>query len=68
MALTLRTDAELEDALTTLAEAEGISRQEVIRRAVMERHERSGHRKRVAESSTRMLDQWGDVLDRLRSV
>jgi predicted transcriptional regulator len=68
MALTLRTDAELEDALTTLAEAEGISRQEVIRRAVMERHERSGHRKRVSESSTRMLDQWGDVLDRLGSV
>jgi predicted transcriptional regulator len=68
MALTLRTDAELEDALTTLAEAEGISRQEVIRRAVLERHERSGHRTRVAESSTRMLDRWGDVLDRLGSV
>lgn len=68
MAMTLRTDAELEQMLTDLAEAEGVSRQEVIRRAIVERHERSGHRARVEESSRRMLERWGDVLDRLGKV
>lgn len=68
MALTLRTDDELEQALTALADAEGTSRQEVIRRAVLDRYDRSGHRGRVADSSNRMLEQWGDVLDRLGTV
>jgi len=65
MAMTLRTDEELDHALTALAEEEGISRQEVIRRAVLDRHRRAGHVGRVEESSGRMIDQWGDVLDRL---
>ena len=68
MALTLRTDDELEAALAALAEAEGLSRQEVIRRAVLERYERAGHRAKVQASADRMLDRWGDVLDRLGSV
>lgn len=68
MAFTLRTDDELERALDTLAEAEGLSRQEVIRRAVLERCERSGHAARVGESTDRMLERWGDVLDRLGSA
>lgn len=68
MALTLRTDEELERALTTLAEQEGLSRQEIIRRAVLERYERAGHRARVEDSAQRMADRWGDVLDRLGSV
>lgn len=68
MAMTLRTDAELENALTTLAAAEGTSRQEIIRRAVLERYERAGHVARVTESSERMISKWGDVLDRLGSV
>ncbi len=68
MAMTLRTDDELEAALTALAEAEGTSRQEVIRRAVLERYERAGHQTRVAGSTTRLIEQWGDVLDRLGSV
>ena len=41
MALTLRTDEELDAALTALTELEGISRQEVIRRAVLDRLARS---------------------------
>lgn len=65
MALTLRTDDELERALDLLCEHEGLSRQEVIRRAVLERLERAGHRDRVAEASERLIDRWGDVLDRL---
>ncbi len=65
MAMTLRTDDQLERALTELAETEGVSRQEVIRRAVLERHERTGHTARVEESADRLLERWGDVLDRL---
>jgi hypothetical protein len=68
MALTLRTDEELEQALAALAESEGLSRQEVIRRAVLERYERAGHRARVEASTDKLIDRWGDVLDRLGSV
>lgn len=68
MALTLRTDDELERALDALAETEGLSRQEIIRRAVLERYERAGHRGRVEDSASRMLERWGDVIDRLGSV
>lgn len=68
MALTLRTDEELERALDALARSEGLSRQEIIRRSVLERYERSQHVDRVARSTERMLERWGDVLDRLQSV
>lgn len=68
MALTLRTDDELERALDALADSEGLSRQEVIRRAVLDRYERAGHAARRDDSVDRMLDRWGDVLDRLGSV
>ena len=68
MAFTVRTDEELERALDALAEGEGLSRQEIIRRAVLDRYERAGHGKRVSESTDRMLERWGDVLDRLGSV
>lgn len=68
MAMTLRTDAELEKALMELSSAEGTSRQEIVRRAVLERYERSGHAAEVEESSSRMIDRWGDVLDRLGTV
>jgi predicted transcriptional regulator len=65
MALTVRTDEELEKALDALAEEEGLSRQEVIRRAVLERYQRSDHARRVGDSTDRMVERWGDVLDRL---
>ena len=65
MAFTLRTDEALEQALDALAKAEGLSRQEVIRRAVIERYERAGHAQRVEDSADRMIERWGDVLDRL---
>ena len=68
MAMTLRIDDELEQALSSLASAENLSRQEVVRRAVLERYERAGHAARVSESSNRMVDRWNDVLDRLGSV
>jgi predicted transcriptional regulator len=65
MAMTLRIDDELERALAALAEAEGTSRQEIVRRAVLERHARSGHLARVQESSARLSEKWGDVIHRL---
>lgn len=68
MALTLRTDEELERALTALAQQEGLSRQEIIRRAVLERYERAGHRARVDDGAQRLVERWGDLLDRLGSV
>ena len=67
MALTVRTDEEMEEALSALSAAEGISRQEIIRRAILERYERSTHTARVADAATRMTQRWGDVLDRLGS-
>ena len=68
MALTLRTDDELGRALDLLCEQEGLSRQELIRRAVLERLERSGHRERVDAAAERAVSRWGDVLDRLGTV
>ena len=63
--MTLRTDAELDQALTELAEAEGTSRQEAIRRAVIEKRDRVSHRARVDVISKELLVEWADVLDRL---
>ena len=68
MAMTLRTDEELDRALSELAKAEGASRQEIIRRAVLERYERNVHTARVRDSSSRMIEQWGEVLERLGTV
>lgn len=68
MAMTLRTDEELEAALTALADSEGASRQEVVRRAVLDRYERAGHAARVEDSTSRMVDRWADVLNRLGTV
>jgi len=68
MAFTVRTDDQLEEALIALAADEGISRQEVIRRSVLERYERTGHVAQVARSTEQMITRWGDVLDRLGSA
>lgn len=65
MSLTLRTDAELDDALTALAALEGTSRQEVIRQAVLERLARTTHTSAVEASTAQMLEQWSDVIERL---
>jgi predicted transcriptional regulator len=68
MAMTVRTDDELDAALTALAAAEGTSKQEVIRRAVLDRLARSGHAAAVEASAARMTEKWGDVLHRLGTV
>ena len=68
MAFTLRTDEELEHALSALADREGLSRQEIIRRAVLERYDQTRHLEDVSGATDRMLERWGDVLQRLGSV
>jgi predicted transcriptional regulator len=68
MAFTVRTDPEFETALAALAEAEGLSRQEVVRRAVLERFHQSLHDDRVGESMNRLIERWGDVIDKLGSA
>jgi hypothetical protein len=68
MAFTIRTDEVLEQALSSLADREGLSRQEIVRRAVLERYQRSEHDDRVAAAGDRMLERWGDVLERLGTV
>ncbi len=65
VALTVRTDAEMERALTALTEAEGASRQEIIRRAVLERYERAAHVAHVDGVAAHLADRWEDVLGRL---
>jgi predicted transcriptional regulator len=65
MAFTIRTDSALEEALDALASAEGASRQEIVRRSVLERYERTAHVSRVNDSTQRMVARWSDVLERL---
>ncbi len=67
MAFTIRTDEELEAALDALAAAEGLSRQEVVRRAVLDRFRQSVHDDQVRESTQRLAKKWAVVLDRLGS-
>jgi len=66
--MTLRTDDELDAALTTLAAAEGVSKQEVVRRAVLDRLAAIERRARLDVVIDDMLDRWGDVLERLRDA
>ena len=68
MAFTLRTDEELDAALDELAATQRLSKQEVVRRAVLEMYQRTQHKGRVAQASASSRDRWGDVLDRLGSV
>ena len=68
MAMTLRTDDELDAALTALAEREGLSRQEVVRRAVLDRLAQTEHREAVLRSGRAQAERWSDVLDRLGTV
>jgi predicted transcriptional regulator len=65
MALTLRTDEQTELALTELSNELGVSRQEIIRRAILELHERTTHRALVEGATSEMMDRWSDVLRRL---
>jgi len=68
MAMTLRTDEQLDRALTELAELEGLSKQEVVRRAVLERRDRLAHRTRVVDVATQAAEEYAEALHRLGTV
>lgn len=65
MAMTLRLTKEDEQALTLLAEAQGISRQEATVRAIRDAAARHVHEDRVHELSVRARARYVVVLDRL---
>lgn len=66
--MTLRTDDELDAALTRLAELQGVSKQEAARRAILEAAERRGHRSRVDAITADVLVEYADALHRLGTV
>lgn len=65
MAMTLRLDAEDDRALESLAEMNGISKQEAARQAIRETAARQQHQQKVREASAWARDRYADVLDRL---
>lgn len=66
--MTLRTDDELEEALAELAKAEGVSKQEVVRRAVLDRRGRLSHRERIDAIASQAMTDYREALDRLGTV
>ena len=68
MAMTLRTDSELEHALSELSASEGLSRQEIVKRAVLDRYERAQRRTRLDGIVSDLLVEYDDALRRLGSV
>lgn len=65
MAMTLRLTDEEQQALKERAAAEGISMQDVARRAIREYVARSEHRTRVSAAADLIMDVHADALDRL---
>ncbi len=65
MVITIRPDAQMQHALDNLAKSTHLSSNEILRAAVLEKWEREHHLAKVGVSANRMLDQWGDVLERL---
>lgn len=65
MAMTLRLEPEDERALTLLAEAEGVSKQEATVRAIREAAARRVREDKVSRLSAAARSRYADVLDRL---
>ncbi len=65
MAMTLRLNDQEQQALKDRAAAEGISMQDVARRAIRDYVARSEHRTRVSAAAELITDVHADALDRL---
>ena len=65
MAMTLRLDQADQDALRERAAAEGISMQDVARRAIRDYIARSNHRARVSNATALILNVHADAIERL---
>ncbi|HEY5854205.1 MAG TPA: CopG family transcriptional regulator [Aldersonia sp.] len=65
MAMTLRLTEEQDRALTLLAEADGISKQEAAARAIVDAAARRTQDARVRQLSAQGRSRYADLLDRL---
>lgn len=65
MAMTLRLTEEQDRALTLLAEADGISKQEAACRAIVDAAARRTRDTKIRELSARGRTRYADLLDRL---
>ena len=65
MAMTLRLTADEQDALRDRAAAEGVSMQDLARRAVREYVGLADHRDRVVASARKIIDAHADAIERL---
>jgi hypothetical protein len=65
MAMTLRLDEAEQDQLRAMSEAEGLSQQEVVKRAIQERYDRTRHQAAVHDAGVRAVSSYAALLDRL---
>ena len=65
MAMTLRLDDDEQAALRERAELDGVSMQDVARRAIREYVARTAHRERVDAAARRVMTSHADALRRL---
>lgn len=65
MAMTLRTDEQLDRVLDALAAAHGVSKQVIVTQAVLEKYEREQHNARVGAAARRVVEEDRAILDRL---
>jgi predicted transcriptional regulator len=65
MAMTLRLDDAEQVALRAMADREGLSQHEVIRRAILERAERTTAMDAVEISARRVVSRYAELLERL---
>jgi predicted transcriptional regulator len=63
--MTLRLDDAELDELRAMAASEGLSQQEIVRRAIHERFERTQHQGAVHEAGVRAVSRYAALLDRL---
>jgi predicted transcriptional regulator len=68
MATTVRLKDEDQAVLDELIRAEGLSGNEIIRRAILERAARGNHRSKVAAAWTEIDAEYSDLFERLRQV
>lgn len=65
MSMTLRLTDEQDRALTALAEAEGVSKNEAAIRAILERAQRDVRRELIQRATDDAVKRYGSLLDRL---
>lgn len=65
MSMTLRLTDEQDRALTALAEAEGVSKNEAAIRAILQRAQRDVRRELIQRATDDAVKRYGPVLDRL---